>query len=81
MFKAIRATAFTFILIFFSVSIVNAESVTDKVIGISDGDTITMLIDGRPEKIRLHGIDSPEQGQDYGTKAKQFTSSLVYGKT
>lgn len=80
MYRAIRTIAFACILIFFSVSIVKAETVTGKVIGVSDGDTITMLIDGRPEKIRLHGIDSPEQGQDYGTKAKQFTSSIVYDK-
>jgi endonuclease YncB( thermonuclease family) len=28
----------------------------------------------------LEGIDCPEQGQDFGTRAKQFTSALVFGK-
>jgi micrococcal nuclease len=31
-------------------------------------------------KIRLCGIDCPESHQDFGTKAKQFTSDLVFGK-
>jgi micrococcal nuclease len=45
-----------------------------KVIGISDGDTITVLRDRSPVKIRLHGIDCPETRQDFGTRAKSFTS-------
>jgi endonuclease YncB( thermonuclease family) len=35
---------------------------------------------GRAVKIRLEGVDCPELGQDFGTKAKQFTSALVFGK-
>jgi endonuclease YncB( thermonuclease family) len=33
-----------------------------------------------PVKIRLHGIDCPESGQDFGTWAKQATSGLAFGK-
>jgi endonuclease YncB( thermonuclease family) len=29
----------------------------------------------------LHGIDAPEKGQAFGQRAKQFTSSLAFGKT
>jgi len=54
--------------------------ITGKVVGISDGDTITVLQDHTQYKIRLYGIDSPESHQDFGTKAKQFTSDLVFGK-
>jgi micrococcal nuclease len=50
-----------------------------KVVGVTDGDTITVLHNGRDERVRLHGIDCPEKGQPYGTKAKQFTSQLVFG--
>jgi endonuclease YncB( thermonuclease family) len=35
---------------------------------------------GRAVKIRLEGIDCPELGQDFGTRAKQFTSGMVFGK-
>ncbi len=51
------------------------------VVGISDEDTITVLHDGKGEKIRLYGIDTPEDHQAFGKKAKQFTSGMVYGKT
>lgn len=53
-----------------------------KVVGISDGDTITVLSpDKRQIKIRLYGVDCPEGGQDFGSRAKQFTSNKVFGKT
>ena len=52
-----------------------------KVVGVSDGDTITVMHAGKGEKIRLYGVDCPEKHQDFGQKAKQFTSNMVYGKT
>ena len=51
-----------------------------KVISISDGDTISVLQDDHVVKIRLYGIDTPERHQDFGTKSKQFTSNMVFGK-
>ena len=54
---------------------------TGKVTGVADGDTITVLHDGKSEKIRLHGIDTPERQQAYGNKAKALTNSLVRGRT
>ncbi len=33
------------------------------------------------ERIRLHGIDCPEKRQAFGKRAKQFTSTLVFGNT
>ncbi len=38
------------------------------------------LHDGRGEKIRLYGINAPEKGQAFGNRAKQFVSSLAFGK-
>ncbi len=57
-----------------------AADFTGRVVGISDGDTITVLSKGKPERIRLHGIDCPEKRQAFGKRAKQFTSRLTYGK-
>jgi micrococcal nuclease len=51
-----------------------------KVVGISDGDTITVLKGTTPFKIRLYGIDCPERGQAFGKRAKQFTSDMVFLK-
>jgi len=58
-----------------------ATKFTAKVVGITDGDTITVLRDNGQIRIRLHGIDCPERGDDFSQKAKQFTSTLVFGKT
>jgi micrococcal nuclease len=69
------------ILLFLTLSILSfAESITGKVIAVSDGDTIKILVDKTTYKIRLNGVDCPEKNQDYGQKAKQFTSDLVYNK-
>jgi micrococcal nuclease len=51
-----------------------------KAIGISDGDTFTLLVDKETIKIRLHGIDCPEKSQDFGSAAKTFLSDLIFGK-
>ena len=51
-----------------------------KVVGVADGDTITVLRDKEQVKIRLYGIDCPEKGQAFGKRAKQFTSKMVFGK-
>jgi endonuclease YncB( thermonuclease family) len=51
-----------------------------EVIRVLDGDTIEVLHDKKPERIRLYGIDCPEKGQAFGQKAKQATSSLLFGK-
>ena len=48
-----------------------------KVVGVSDGDTLTVLTaEKRQVKVRLHGIDAPETGQDFGSRAKQAASEL-----
>jgi endonuclease YncB( thermonuclease family) len=51
-----------------------------KVVSVADSDTITVIRDGRQVKIRLYGIDTPENGQDNGQKAKDLTSALVAGR-
>jgi endonuclease YncB( thermonuclease family) len=58
-----------------------AAAWSGKVVGVTDGDSITVLHDGRGEQIRLWGIDCPEKHQDFGNRAKQLTSALVYAKT
>jgi endonuclease YncB( thermonuclease family) len=57
-----------------------AEAFQGKVVGVADGDTITVLNERRPETIRLNGIDAPEKGQAFGERAKQFTAHLAFGQ-
>jgi endonuclease YncB( thermonuclease family) len=35
-------------------------------VGISDGDTILVMNDGKETKIKIDGIECPEMGQDFG---------------
>ena len=53
---------------------------TGDVVGVADGDTITVLRDNKQVKVRLADIDAPEKAQPYGNKSKQALSALVYGK-
>lgn len=62
------------------IAYVYAESWTGKVVGISDGDTITVMHENRGIKIRLAEIDCPESGQPFGKAAKRLTSDLCFGK-
>jgi hypothetical protein len=46
-----------------------------RVVGVSDGDTITVLDDSNTQhKIRFTGIDAPEKGQAFGERSKQGLS-------
>lgn len=50
-------------------------------VGISDGDTITVLDRAKTQhKIRLSGIDAPEKGQAFGERSKQNLAGLLHGK-
>jgi micrococcal nuclease len=63
------------------VSQARAPEYPAKVVGITDGDTLTVLTSKKTQvKIRLAGIDAPESGQDFGSRAKQAASSLAFGK-
>jgi len=56
------------------------QSFTGKVVSVNDGDIINVMREGKAVKIRLHGIDCPEKNQPYGTRAKQYTSDMAFGK-
>jgi len=57
----------------------NANTLLGKVVGVSDGDTITVLdADKTEHKVRLMGIDAPEKSQDFGNQSKQALSNYIY---
>lgn len=61
--------------------IAGAEIIVGRVVGISDGDTITVLDDGKSQhKVRLAGIDAPERAQAFGQVSRRHLSDLVHGK-
>jgi endonuclease YncB( thermonuclease family) len=59
----------------------SADVLEGRVVGVADGDTITLLDGNRQQhKIRLVGIDAPEKAQPYGQRSKQHLSDLAFGK-
>jgi len=68
-------------LFMFSISAGAAEMLEGRVVGVHDGDTITLLLAGNQQlKIRLAQIDAPESGQAFGQRSKQSLSELVFNK-
>lgn len=67
--------------LFLIAQVYGQEEFQGKVVGVSDGDTISVTRDGKAEKVRLAFIDCPEKRQAFGQRAKQFTSDMVFGKT
>lgn len=58
-----------------------AESISGRVVGISDGDTLTILDSTNTQiKIRLAAIDAPEKAQAFGQKGKQALSDICFDK-
>lgn len=63
-------------------TVASAELLFGRVVGVADGDTITLLdSQNQQHNIRLSGIDAPERAQPFGQRSKQSLSNLVYGKT
>lgn len=57
-------------------------TLTAKVVGIKDGDTVIVLDSLNNQfTLRLAEVDTPEKSQAFGNKAKQFTSDQIYLKT
>jgi len=74
------------------VSVAQASSsqykLTGKVVRVSDGDTINLLVENKQERIRLASIDAPETahgskqpGQPFGEASRKNLASYVAGKT
>ncbi len=69
-----------FLLVFLSLAAF-ADSLTGKVVKITDGDTLYVLdANYKEHKIRLAGIDAPERKQAYGLASRKHLLSIVAGK-
>lgn len=58
-----------------------AETLQGRVVGVSDGDTLTLLVGGHQQvKVRLAGVDAPEKKQDFGQASKKSLSDQVFNQ-
>jgi endonuclease YncB( thermonuclease family) len=74
------ATLAAFMLLALFVVHASAATLAGRVVGVSDGDTVTVLTaEQRQFKIRLSGIDAPEKKQAFGTHAKETLARQVFG--
>jgi endonuclease YncB( thermonuclease family) len=78
-YRKIFLPLFVLLLVFVPLFSLATETFTGKVVGVVDGDTISVMRQGRAVKVRLHGIDCPEKKQPFGTRAKRFTSEMAFG--
>lgn len=58
-----------------------AQTFSGRVVKVVDGDTIEVLHHDLAETVRLAEVDSPEIGQPYWEKARQFTADQVAGQS
>jgi len=79
--KALTYSAATILFLAAGASAAAGWIVEGRVVGVLDGDTITMLDDSKTlHKVRIAGIDAPEKGQAFGERWKQNLSAVVFQK-
>jgi endonuclease YncB( thermonuclease family) len=79
--KLVTYIVFSLIITFILTFPAYSQTITGRVIKISDGDTLTIIDQSKNQiKIRLAEIDTPESRQPYGNKSKQELSRLCFGK-
>lgn len=65
----------------FLINTAYAEVLSGRVVGVADGDTITVLDSTNTQhKIRLGGIDAPEKKQAFGNVSKKSLSDMVFNQ-
>ncbi len=80
----VTAVFFVFIAIFYLIyekASISKQGDSDSfvpVISVADGDSVTIMLSSKKEKVRLIGIDAPELGQKpWGAESKKYLESLI----
>jgi len=76
-----RALAAFLALLLASTAVGQVTVFPGKVVGVTDGDTVKVLIEGNQLlQVRLSWIDAPEKSQAFGSRSKRHLSDLVFGR-
>lgn len=79
--QAQKGARFFVTCLFFVAFATNAAVLEGRIIGITDGDTVTLLDASKTQyKIRLQGIDAPESKQPFGQASKRHLSKLLFNR-
>ena len=71
----------SFLVVLLSPIFLFSQTITGKVVGVADGDTLTILDNTKQTyKIRLAQIDAPEKKQDFGQASKSSLSNICFDK-
>ncbi|HYG02605.1 MAG TPA: thermonuclease family protein [Chryseosolibacter sp.] len=54
-----------------------SQYIVGQVIHVADGDTFVMTSGKKKIKVRLYGIDAPENGQDFANASREFLQTLI----
>ena len=57
-----------------------AETFEANVVGVQDGDSLTVLRERQRVRVRLVGIDAPEHGQPFGDQSRKSLAALCWKK-
>jgi endonuclease YncB( thermonuclease family) len=57
-----------------------ADTLTGKVVRVSDGDTLTVLVASKQVKVRLVEIDAPESKQAFGERSRKSLGAMCAGQ-
>lgn len=61
-------------------ALAHAAEFSGKVIAVMDGDTLLVIRDGHPVKVRFAEIDAPEKAQPFGMASQKSLAEMVMGK-
>ena len=61
-------------------ALANAAEFSGKVVAVMDGDTLLVIRDGHPVKVRFAEIDAPEKAQPFGMASQKSLAEMVMGK-
>ena len=58
------------------------QTLSATIVSVADGDTIRARLDssGHTIRIRLEGVDAPEQGEPFSTQARNATRVMLFNK-